>query len=49
MLISIPGMFLVFMIVVTLILLPYMGNDRPFTEERRVTEEIQVRQKTNKH
>ena len=38
---SLPGLFLVVMIALTLILLPYLNDDKP-TEARRVTEEIRI-------
>jgi hypothetical protein len=43
---SFPGLFLVFMIVLTLVLLPYLGDDRQRTPERTGrTEELHIKPK----
>lgn len=38
---SLPGLFLVFMIAITLIALPYLNEDKT-KEPRRITEEIRM-------
>ncbi|HEU5101350.1 MAG TPA: hypothetical protein VFU22_20145 [Roseiflexaceae bacterium] len=46
MLVSFPGLFLVFMIVLTLVLLPYLNEDRQRTCERTGrTEELHIKPK----
>jgi hypothetical protein len=43
---SFPGLFLVFMIVLTLVLLPYLNDDRQRTPERTGrTEELHIKPK----
>ena len=46
MLVSFPGLFLVFMITLTLVLLPYLNDDRPRTSERTGrTDELHIKPK----
>ena len=46
MLVSFPGLFLVLMIIVTLVLLPYLNEDRQRTTERTGrTEELHIKPK----
>ncbi len=43
---SFPGLFLVFMIVLTLVLLPYLSDDRQRTNDRTGrTEELHIKPK----
>ena len=42
---SFPGLFLVFMIVLTLVLLPYLSDDRPRSERTGRTEELHIKPK----
>lgn len=46
MLVSFPGLFLVFMITLTLVLLPYLNDDRQRTSERTGrTDELHIKPK----
>jgi hypothetical protein len=46
MLVSFPGLFLVFMIILTLVLLPYLNDDRQRTPERTGrTDELHIKPK----
>jgi hypothetical protein len=40
---SFPGLFLVFMIVLTLVLLPYLSDDRQRSERTGRTEELHIK------
>ena len=42
---SFPGLFLVFMIVLTLVLLPYLGDDRQRSDRTGRTEELHIKPK----
>ena len=42
---SFPGLFLVFMIVLTLVLLPYLSDDRQRHERTGRTEELHIKPK----
>jgi len=42
---SFPGLFLVFMIVLTLVLLPYLSDDRQRPERTGRTEELHIKPK----
>ncbi|MBC8164041.1 MAG: hypothetical protein H7Z42_22755 [Roseiflexaceae bacterium] len=44
---SFPGLLLVVMIVITLVLLPYLQEDRP-AEGRRATEEVRINVKSRR-
>jgi hypothetical protein len=44
--VTLPGLFLVFMIILTLVLLPYLNDDRQRTSERTGrTEELHIKPK----
>jgi hypothetical protein len=42
---SFPGFFLVFMIILTLVLLPYLSDDRQRSERTGRTEELHIKPK----
>ena len=42
---SFPGVFLVFMIVLTLVLLPYLSDDRQRSDRTGRTEELHIKPK----